>query len=575
MARDLDSPAAEPTVGRDLAPTEAEEPPGLLKRGAKAAGGMLKSAAVGAQSVLSLFDPVEALGRTGLRSVAGGHLGIPEPMGNAAATWGQEMRNIRAGREQAFKDNPGSYVAGGIAPALIAPETAGGALPFSRLAPAARGAGNALLRAGSAAADSSILNGLSAFGSHADEHPLQAAAAASTSPANLLAGAVPAAIEAAPVAKNLLRALPKVTPTPEAAALLSKGVPLTTGQMAPESMLGRLEEASSKSALTGMEPQRRAAEGEWRNQTINQAAAPGAMPPSTGSTQERLADIYKGFEPAYDKIKGEPVYPAIHGAGTPLQSSSTTPGAFDLAVNDPKVTATPDTRAAAKTFLDDQLGILPGGAQRPNMVQPVDASDLLTIRSNIRKEIRSSKAGGEDKLARLLGNAEQAITDTIGSQLSPESAQHLADTDRQYAKYMTMEDAAGRAGPESEFTPKQLAAAVKKSAGKRATVQGNAGELQDAAQQADAVFGQRIPQNGMRGVVADVVPTRIAGPISRVANFPSVQAAMLRRPIPGAQAMPRDPTGLPLLISNALRRQGGSGLQLLTPQAAADQKDRQ
>jgi hypothetical protein len=186
--------------------------------------------------------------------------------------------------------------------------------------------------------------------------------------------------------------------------------------------------------------------------------------------------------------------------------------------------------------------------------------DLMKVRSILRDGMRTARASQDYDRLKLLEHAEDTVTGALKENLSPEDAAALDATDRQYARLMTLENAVARGGPEGEFSPRQLALAVKGSAGKRAYTQGKGGDLQQLAQDMSSVFDQRVPPTGMRAVVLSGAPKIAFGPAARLLNQPGVRSGLLpggsfSLPYPEqapAQSMAQIPT-LAQLIAAALR----------------------
>ncbi len=372
--------------------------------------------------------------------------------------------------------------------------------------------------------------------------------------------------------------LPRIHPTDAAKALQAEGIPLTIGQMAPESAIGRIEEVSTHNPM-GMQEIREANKDVWRNVAMNRGAAPGAAPPTTGDAQQRMSELYKGFRPAYDAIRGLPV--PGEAVQDMARASTRLPQGVDAR-----------TREGVRAEIENALTVLPRGyaperaamahhhgapaptvpsygpsasefqapsyAAAPPMPAeppaPLTAGDLMKVRENIRAEIQAARKAQDFDRLRLLGHAEDAVTSTLEENLPAEAAEALRNTDRQYAKLMTIEGAApiGR----SEFSPYQLSKAVERSAGRRAFKQGKAGDLQDLAEAGGKVFDTKVPLTGMRGVVLSGVPKWAAAPIARAANLPTLRSIMLGEQLPPLTSVPV-PTTLrsPLAaLADAIRR---------------------
>lgn len=296
-----------------------------------------------------------------------------------------------------------------------------------------------------------------------------------------------------------------VKPTAAARLLENEGVDLTVGQAAPTSLFGQAEELAAD--IPGLRQlinaRRGAAKGQWQNAVLNQSRAPG-MPKFNGdaSIPDRLASAYEGFGDAYAPVKAQPVYPAVHGAGaSALQSTAKKPGAFARAAADRGIVATPDKREAVDAFLRNQLGVLPGGELHPGILKKVPAEELLTIRSNIRKEVRRKLSGSSPDYdtAALLDNAETAVTDALESQLPPEAMDALRAADAAYAKHKVVSDAVARSGDSPNgFTPAQLSAAVKSTTERGSYARGAGGKLRALAKAGREAFESDIPRTGVR-----------------------------------------------------------------------------
>jgi hypothetical protein len=348
------------------------------------------------------------------------------------------------------------------------------------------------------------------------------------------AAVLPQALRAAEnAARAGVRAVtPRLKPSPAARQLLNKGVPLTVGQIAPNSTLGHIEEVASQNPL-GMEAERQAAKDAYRNIVLGKTVAPGAKPPTKGTTVERQAEILKGFDPVYAQFKDIPIDPKVlqsvpqaatkmPGKGVDARTSAGVKAEIEnaLTVLGIKPAATPHAHGhggaapAAPKGLVDQFGAPIPDAPKP--LPKATAGDLLKVRENIRQQMSDARRSDKFDRLRLLGHAEDVITGALEQNLSKADAATLRAADRQYAKLMTVLDSAP--GGHVEFTPEQLARSVERSAGRRGFKTGKAGDLYDLAQAGQEVFAQRVPRTGIGPVVLAGLPKSVAGPLSRVAN---------------------------------------------------------
>lgn len=111
-----------------------------------------------------------------------------------------------------------------------------------------------------------------------------------------------------------------VNPTRFARYLRSKGVPLTVGQMNPNSALAQVEEASTSVGGIGpqINEQRMAGRLGWQSAVLDEARPPGVdkLNPNK-AIDERLGRYYNQFDEAYAPARGHMIEPRT-AAGVPL-----------------------------------------------------------------------------------------------------------------------------------------------------------------------------------------------------------------------------------------------------------------
>lgn len=280
-----------------------------------------------------------------------------------------------------------------------------------------------------------------------------------------------------------------VKPTLAARILMNRGVDLTPGQMNPTGMANQMESSWQSVPVIGpaLSNARKAAENQYKGVLIKETAAPGATLSNSTDMNQLLDEAYKSFGPAYDKAKGFPLIlekgkPVIvnQGANMPL------PTAFQKIVKDKGVLASASTRSNVGGWLDNQL------------TKPIkDSGDLLSMRSQIRTKIRSIKGTSQDDLAtkELLSNAEDAVTQSLESQLPKDASDALKATDAQYGKYKIVENAVAKGG-DKEFTTFQASKAVREATDKGAYARGG-GRLRDLTAAGAESFAD-TPQTGAR-----------------------------------------------------------------------------
>jgi hypothetical protein len=359
------------------------------------------------------------------------------------------------------------------------------------------------------------------------------------------AGLVPAVSGVGKLLRSAIRGV--IKPTAPAQYLRSKGVPLTAGQMNPNSALAQIEEASTSVGGIGpsIKAQRDAAVAAWQNAVINQARPPGMAPLNAAQPiSERLAQSYGAFEPAYAPAKAAMVSPTAPGGipfqGTPAPAApppsalldafgraapqSPAParvvGAFEKVVKDPSVLATDETRGVVRAFLNDQASIL---GQKGS----VPAQTLLTMRSNVRSAVADALRAQDFPKAQLLQRAEEQITGSLETQLPTEALTALRAADAQYAQHKILTDAIRAAGDKpGGFTPAQLSQAVRGSTEAGAYARGGGGELRDLASAGREVLDARVPMTGARLLVSGPLKW-VTAPGAYAANLPTIQRALL------------------------------------------------
>lgn len=378
---------------------------------------------------------------------------------------------------------------------------------------------------------------------------------------------------------NRLRRVAELTvkPTPEAEYLRAEGVPLTAGQLNPRSAVGQIEEASTSLRYTGpaIAARREAARDAWRGRLLREPVKPGDTKPLPRDVTDAMVDIYGRFGPEYDAIRGQPI------PGEALR---------DMSASASKVLKGVDerTRAGVKAEIENALTVIgykpTGGGHAhgkpeapkglvdafgreipatPAPLKPATAGDVLKVRENIRTAIRDARQAQDFDKLRLLEHAEDVVTETLNAHLSPEAATALRATDKRYAIYNMLEDAAGRAGLGGNFTPKQAGAALKKSLGRRAFVHGKGGDVRQLVDAGNAVFESVSPPTGARLLTVGPLGEWLTGPLVWRMNQPRPVPSM---PVP-PNALVRMPPG-PLSLAAAMQR---GPVPYLPPGYAEDQ----
>lgn len=277
--------------------------------------------------------------------------------------------------------------------------------------------------------------------------------------------------------------------TPEAQALLNKGVDLTPGQMNPGGMWSQLEETWQSLPLVGpaITSARDNAKNTFQHAVMKEGAAPGAQI-ARGEVDDMLSAVYKSFEPLYDAAKGFPASAKIMnstGADVPLLK------AFHGAAATQSVRADDAVRKSVSGWLRNQLS---AGVR--------SSDDLISMRSAIRAEARNARRQADVAAAELLDHAEDAVTNALKSQLPKNAITALQTADSKYGTYKLIEDAVFRTKDmPGGFTASKLSESVaqaSRGAGKGAYARGGGGPLRDLAHAGTATLNVRVPQTGAR-----------------------------------------------------------------------------
>lgn len=369
-----------------------------------------------------------------------------------------------------------------------------------------------------------------------------------------------------------------VRPTEEAAELMSRGVPLSVGQMNPGGVLSKIEEAGAHSALGGptIQAARDAALPGLQRAVVREIGTPGFEAPKSGPIKGgELQELFDAFEPAYEPLKATKVPASVNGVPT----GKILREAFKRVSEDNSTLAPDSTRSMVNRFLQDQASTLdraplfnesgealsaaPRATSSTRALVPVSelritapvsqwaeaplseatasmrsgaaaapesarvmvdayhtAEPLLKVRSEIRNKLRGLSGPNADPAAReMLSNAEGLVSDALNKRLGPEGAAKLQSVDQAYARYKVLEDAIARAGDsESGFTSAQLQAAVKKATPKGAYARGGGGTLRDLAALGRAVLEDKSPKTGAIKQTLPFGLNHAAGPLGALLN---------------------------------------------------------
>jgi hypothetical protein len=266
-----------------------------------------------------------------------------------------------------------------------------------------------------------------------------------------------------------------LTRTPEAQALLDRGVQLTPGQMNPEgAVVNRVEQAFTSLPLVGgmIANARNRAPQQFARSFLEDATAPGqTLTTAKTDFNGLIADAKSGFDRAYDQTlrSGAPsgrfsVQPGIAQGGAPGYSvTQPLSDVFQQIADTPRLGLTASQRQAMGEQLQGKLAETLAVAKQAG---GLTADDLQALRSDLRDAARDVSPTDNASRAQkaFWQDAQQSVTQALESQLPPDTAQALRAIDAQYSKFAVVRRAAVLAkdqpgGP----TPAQFSQAIKEA----------------------------------------------------------------------------------------------------------------
>lgn len=302
-----------------------------------------------------------------------------------------------------------------------------------------------------------------------------------------------------------------VSRTPAADALLNAGVPLTPGQLNPRGVFNRMEQALEAVPPIGSTIQnaRERAMTDYSRAMLQRSMPPGAtLPADATNFNDMINAASNAFDTAYDVGKGYPVGAKIMtttGTDIPLAQ------ALKSATSKPQPGLKPMEQAQISTGIQQLLNQTIAGAKQSGGMQ---SDDLLQLRSTLRDLIRGESGADNASRAtkRLYQNAADTVTTALESQIPPDAAQALSNTDAQYAKFAVIRNAAAAAKDKNGGTPTpfQISTAIAQATPKAAYARG-AGANRDLSQAAADVFQSNVPRTGHTGVGSLMIPMMALG----------------------------------------------------------------
>lgn len=315
--------------------------------------------------------------------------------------------------------------------------------------------------------------------------------------------------------------------SPEAQALIQRGVALTPGMFKPKGLVNRVEQALS--AWPGIGTARAAAPVSYAKAMAQDAAAPGAkLGTDTGDFQNWVGQAKDTFDQAYDSVLGQgrasyPMAPKIMRVGTdiPLDKALT-----NLA-GQPRLGLTAAERSNLGTTAVAHLRETIAAAKRSG---GMTATDLQGLRSIFRQA--ASDVSPLDNSSRALRSfwqdAAGKVTAAMESQLPKDAAQNLQAIDARYPAFSVVRDVARSIKDKEMPTAEQFSQAIKNHTAPNAYATGN-GWNRDLAKAASRTFSSTVPQTGLTGqaLVAPIVHGAEGLGVAALANHHPLAAAGL------------------------------------------------
>jgi hypothetical protein len=409
---------------------------------------------------------------------------------------GQELSPKEQEELEIFRKNRGNLGAAGMV-GEVAGNIAMTALPMAGMARAGQLAGrilpNAVARYGTAGAAGAVTG-------------------AGFDPEDRAGGAITGAIGGVggQAAGDLIgRGIRGLIPKSAAAARMPQSVQdaSTLGQLADKNTFaGRfysgMEEVGRSVPLAGSRISR-AREGgidAWRNAIIDDVSAPGfRAPPGEGA--DRLASVYKDYKRQYGAaLANQSIMPSQFFEQQVLKM--TTDPRRGLSSEQAEAIRNTVMKAYQARFQGVPTAGPPGTATtvanpgRAIQMRGQEAKDFESFLSDFARRYRKGTGPMDDKIGDLYGDLERAWTAAYRRQMGPGVRKQLRPLDENYAKLVTVENAAGATGSLSgNFSPQQLNTAAKTRTGQRRYGRGE-GLLNKEAQYAKEVFMDRIGNSG-------------------------------------------------------------------------------
>ena len=289
--------------------------------------------------------------------------------------------------------------------------------------------------------------------------------------------------------------------SPEAQALIDKGVTLPPGMLQSHGAASAIEQAATHLPFIGsrIANARGAVPAQVTQRMIQDAAAPGAAVAPGQGINDAVTDLKGGYDNAYQATLGTPgrSYPMgpvimrTKGPDIPL-----TDALANVATKARGGMTAQQSAAAGQTMLA-HLDATMQQAQQAG--RPLDATDLQGLRSVFRDAARDVSPIDNASRAQqdLWDDAQDTVTRALNSQLPPKVAQQLQGVDAKYGKFAAVRKLAV-AVKDREPTMNDWSTVIKQTTPPSVYAQGG-GWNRDLVQSAAKVVKPTIAHTGASG----------------------------------------------------------------------------
>ena len=296
--------------------------------------------------------------------------------------------------------------------------------------------------------------------------------------------------------------------SPEAQALLDRGVDLPPGMMNPGGIWSNLEEKATNLPLIGdfFNAQRERARQQTRQKIVQDVAPPsqtgaGLMPIPEGEVHDMLAHAQQAYKGQWDQLNTLPLnsthnIPMPSGAPYPMSPQQAATHILQDVLDPASHPNVPDaSRAEAASIFRNYSSVM------GNTQGPMNIGTMRNVLEGIKAAKRDAYTSGYSKLGMLYQDADKRLTQLITDSLSPADAARFTALNNQYARYKVVENAVAKAKDNGQggFTPGQMSTAVSQATSQGQMAQGN-GLMREWSEPFNETFKMRQPRTGIQNM---------------------------------------------------------------------------